>query len=389
VRVKTVRRGSPFVTLALPCLLLLTMQLPTRASAQAAPTWLTSEPDKAPSQAVQPGVLPTLAAVVPGVLVHGAGSYVARDRRTAKRLLLAGAAGLGVFLASGVVIAATGTSRRLIGAFAPILFVGTGLFFTSWLADIYAASTGGREASGASFAPRMEWELGYRYVYDPQFSYRNFAFTRGDLRHESFRVSPSAWVALDDNNQRLALELARRLRGRRANVESRDQSYFDVTTALLYHRYGSERFAVWTPTLALEGRLDLAHVGHSLRGAFVEGQLGAGLELYNFDAPGAQLRDDAFGLLLARFAFGIYLGSGSRRAGELSVYYDHRHDDFAAGLGVAGIGSGVLGHLGGNGSYYFDRHWGVSALLEVGAAVVTGISARYRFDPPAETGAGT
>ncbi|MET0339757.1 MAG: hypothetical protein ABW252_02100 [Polyangiales bacterium] len=30
----------------------------------------------------EPGVLPGLAAVVPGVLLHGAGTYLANDRRT-------------------------------------------------------------------------------------------------------------------------------------------------------------------------------------------------------------------------------------------------------------------------------------------------------------------
>lgn len=327
--------------------------------------------------ALKPGLVPTLGALVPGFILHGSGTYLARDPRTAKRLAIAGGAGLGAFLLGGVVLATTGTSRRLAGVFVPIVFSGAAVFFTSWLADLYGASTGGRAATAASFTPWTEWELGYRYVYDPQFAYRSFGVLRGDLRYRGLRVSPMAMVALDDDNQRLGLDLAYRLRGRRPDERSLDGSFLDVTGGLLFHRYGSEHFSVWTPSLALEGRLDLFHVGRSLRGAFVEGQLGAGLEQYRFDGFG-QAHDDAFGLLLARFGFGLYFGSGATRTGELSVYYDHRHDDFAAGLGVRGIAAGIAGHVGTQGLYFFDRHWGASALLEVGAAVVTGLSVRYR-----------
>jgi hypothetical protein len=321
---------------------------------------------------------------VPGVLLRGSGTYLAKDKRAARRLLLSAAAGLGLFLAGGGVLAATGTSRRLVSAFTPVVFLGSALFFSSWLADIYGASTGGRDALGQTFSPRIETELGYRYVYDPQFAYRSFAFVHADLRYRAFRASPSAWLALDDDNQRWTLDLARRLYGRRAGERSEDGSYADLTHGLIYHRYGTERFAVWTPTLALEGRLDLRHVAPSLRGSFVEGQLGAGMELYAFDARGAQARDDVFGLLLARWAFGVYFGSGLRRTGEATVYYDHRHDDFAAGLGVNGIASGVAGHIGTAAHYHFDEHWGVGALFEIGSAVVTGVSARYRSAPPSQ-----
>lgn len=328
-------------------------------------------------------MLPTLSAVVPGVLVRGSGTYLAKDKRAAKRLLSIAATGLGVFLAGGSVLAATGTSRRLASAFSPVVFVGSALFFSSWLADIYGASTGGRDALGQTTSPRIETELGYRYVYDPQFLYRSFTFVRSDLRYRSFRATPSAWLALDDDNQRVTLDLAHRFWGRRAGERSDDGSFAELTHGLIHHRYGSQGFAVWTPTLALEGRLDLRHVAPSLRGSFVEGQLGAGVEVYTFTAPGTQARDDAFGLLLARWAFGVYFGSGLRRTGEATIYYDHRHDDFAAGLGVNGIASGIVGHIGTAAHYDFDDHWGVGALLEVGSAVVTGISARYRVVPAA------
>lgn len=408
VRRATHRVQRRFLTLALPCALLLVygVQEPcARAQAKlpAAAAGLPADPGNTPAPAsaghaasalppvlnegavaahpLEPGVVPTLASLVPGIVLRGSGTFLAKDRRSARRLFSSAAAGLVLFVGGGAVLAATGTSRRLVSTFTPVVFLGSALIFSSWLADIYGASTGGRDAVGQTVSPALEWELGYRYVYDPQFAYRSFAFARGDLRHGAWRASPSAHVALDDDNQRWSLDLARRLHGRDAREQSDDGSYVDVTHGLLYHRYGSERFAVWTPTLALEGRLDLRHVGSSLRGAFVEGQLGAGVEVYAFDATGTQAREDVFGLLLARWAFGVYFGRGRERTGEATVYYDHRHDDFAAGLGVDGIASGIVGHIGTTGHYWFHEQWGVSALLEVGSAVVTGISARYRAMP--------
>ena len=331
---------------------------------------------------VKPGVLPTLAAIVPGILLHGSGAFVAGDRPLARRLALLEAAGFGAFLTAGAVVAFTGTSRRLVGSFAPVIVMGGGVFLLGWLADIYAASTGGRDVQVAPFAAPVEVELGYRYVYDPQFAYRNFSHVRADFREHRLRVSPSAWLALDDNNQRLRVEVAGRALGRQPGRPSPDGSYLDGVSAFTYHNYGSDSFSVYTGELRVDGRLDLARVGQSLRGAFVEGHVGAGLELYDFQVKGAKVRDDASGILLARFGFGIYVGDSRARTGELLLYYDHRHDDYAAGLGVAGIAGGVLGHVGLAGHYYLTPSWGLTMMGEAGSAYLGGLGVRYRLARP-------
>ena len=129
-------------------------------------------------------------------------------------------------------------------------------------------------------------------------------------------------------------------------------------------------------------------MGESLAGSFVEGQVGAGLELYDFQVPGSSIGNNAFGLLLARFGFGMYFGDGGANSGEACLYYDHRHDDFAAGLGVTGIPAGILGHVGLRGHYYVTPRWGFSGLVEVGSALVTGLSLRYRHAPIVDARAG-
>lgn len=330
------------------------------------------------NQWIRPGVLAGGLALVPGFVLHGTGHFVIGQRKTARNLLLMEAGGLAGFLGGGALIAVTGSSRRLMGVLAPVTIAGFGLFMLSWMADVYGATTGGRDAQAADWIAPVDAELGYVYVYDPQFSYNSFAYARADLRASALRVTPEAFVALNTDNQRLLVEMAYRLRGRTPRRQAKDGSFADLAMGVRYHRFGPEDFAVITPEWHLDGRLDLGRLGHTLRGSFAEGQLGAAFELYKFEAPGSRVRDNAFGMLLARMGFGVYLGKGAQRTGELLAYYDHRRDDFAAGLGVRGIGGGVLGHFGLSGHYYLTRHWGFSGLFEVGSAYVMGLTLRYR-----------
>lgn len=329
-----------------------------------------------------PSALAGSLSVVPSFFLHGSGALLVGDKKVARRLLISEGAGLTVLVAAGSLIYITGSSRRLIGSLAPLAIGGFSVFMLGWLADVYAATTGGRpDARAPSFVPHLEGELGYLHVYDPQFRYGSFLVGQAHLRTGSFRATPSFYLALDDDNQRFGLELAYRAFGQTPGRASADGSYAELATGLRYHRFGSDGFAVATPEWLAAARLDLLHVGPSLAGAFLEGHLGAALELYDFDLPGAHVSDNAFGMLLARFGFGVYFGSGGKRSGEALLYYDHRHDDFAAGLGTAGIGAGIVGHVGLRGLYYVTRRWGVSALSELGSAFVAGLALRYRHAP--------
>jgi hypothetical protein len=367
-------------------LVLSLVRFASSAQAQALPTSPQEAPAepgaaKTPHAWLEPGWLAASIGLLPGFVVHGSGAFAIGDRKAARRSLIAEGVGLAAFLAAGSLLAATGSSRRLVGVLVPTVIGGFGVFMLSWLADIYAASTGGRAARAPEFAPWLDAELGYLYVHDPQFAYASFLTARADLRAGAWRAAPQAWVALDDDNQRFLLELGYRPWGARPGQLAADGSFVELATGLRYHRFGSERFAVITPEWHLDGRLDLARMGKSMSGAFVDGQLGAALELYDFDVKGSTLANNAFGLLLMRFGFGVYFGDGGRRSGEAAVYYDHRHDDFAAGLGVQGIASGVLGHFGLRGHYFITREWGLTGLAELGSAVVTGLSVRYRRAP--------
>jgi hypothetical protein len=280
----------------------------------------------------------------------------------------------------GIPIVVTGASRKLVGPAAAVAISGFGLIFLGTLAELYG--TTGLDESGGHAQRRTVWlesELGYRYLYDPEFRYRSFAVERVLLRVGHVKLEPSLAGALDDTVSRARILAGWRFFGPlpRPRLEAKDGSFLEVElagTRSVYSRYGFDK---WTGEVALGGRYDLERFDPVLRGSFVDGALGWGREWVRFEPPGTPASTNATDLLLARFGFGIYLGQVPRN-GEVRLYYDHRHDDFAAGLAAGGIGSGVVGHVGLEAWHYFDPSWGVRCEAQVGSAYLLGLSALYR-----------
>jgi len=316
---------------------------------------------------------------VPGLVVHGSGHFVAGDARTGSRLLLLEGAGLGTLAVGFVPIVLTGASRRLVGPGAALSVVGVGLFAISAIADLYGVLVppGGIGAPTA-VVPIVQTDVGYRYVYNPVFSYRDFVVYGIDYRPGRWRVHPTAWFALNASASRVRVPLAYRLTGPvpRASSAWRDGSYFDVEAALTRHADLADGFVTTTAEVSLGGRLDMQRVAPSLAGSFAEMGLGWGFQRYGYQVKGAA--SDVGELLLARFGYGLYIGWPGAAQGELMVYYDHRHDDIAAGFKLRGLGSGVAGHFGIEGRMYLSEHWGVSAEAMVGSAYVAGVSILFR-----------
>jgi hypothetical protein len=311
--------------------------------------------------------VPVLLALVPGALVSGVGSYAAGDGVAARRILALKGIGLGALTLGGGTLFATGASRRTTALAMPFVLGGASLFLSSWIADIYAAANGGaRAVAPPRTLPAVELAVGYAHVRDPQFAYAQFALLEATLGGHDWRVRPSAWLGLDDDTQRLRAELVHRWAGPRPGAsESRDGSYAEVETAATYHRLGDERVAVATGEVAARGRLDMGRVADALAGSFFELALGVGLEIYRFDGA-----VDVADLPLAEFAYGMYLGRAGSTQGELAVYYDHRHDDYAGGLGTGAQFDGPYGHVGLGATLWIDARWGARAAVEAGSAHV-------------------
>lgn len=334
------------------------------------------EAPPSPPEALTPGPLAVGAAIFPGVLVRGAGSYVAGDAEGAKTLLYAEGIGLGLILVGGAGLAATGASRRVSGPLVYTTGAGAGLFFGSWVADIYASATGGREAAAGAALPTLQLAAGWRYVYDPQFEYRQLAHLDAEWRLGAAALDATAWQAVDDGNLRASGGVSYRLLGDLSRRTS--GSLLDARGGLIWHDYDTEGFSVLTFEGGLESRLDLADMALGLRGAFVDASAGWALEFYDYDIPGVDLGEDAFDQLLMRLGLGTYIGAGDGYGGEISVYYDHRRDDFAAGYSTDGIAVGGLGSVGLAGVIPLHGPWALDLDAQYGSAVILGASVRYR-----------
>ena len=350
------------------------------AADQGAPADRAASPDAGEGEPrPRANALSVTATVLPGLLVHGSGHLAGGDPKTGYRLLAIEGAGLGLLAAGFIPIVLTGTSRRIIGTAAALSVLGVGLFAISFLADVYGiAAPAGGFGSPPIYTPIVQTALGYRYVYDPVFSYRQFLVQDIDFRTGPWRLHPSAWFALDDTNARLRAHVAYRITGPmpRTRPASRDGSFLDVDLALTRHAFTSNRFATTTGEVAVAGRLDMVRIGPSLRGSFAEMSVGIALQTYAYDTNARKA--DVGELLLARFGYGMYIGRPGRTRGEVTLYYNHRHDDFAAGLKSAGLASGVPGHFGVAAHLYVSDHWGLAAEGAVGSAYVTGLSVLFR-----------
>jgi hypothetical protein len=338
--------------------------------------------------AENPKPLPVAAAVVPGLVLHGSGHFAGGERDTAWRLAKVELLGAGLIVAGFGTLAVTGSSPKTAEPAIWSISAGVGLFATSWLADLYGVLAPA-DGFGAPMRvqPTLEARLGMRYVADPTLVGGALLGPGLDLRFGRWRLSPGAWVAVDGSDvSRFEAAVAYRFTGPRAGAYATpvvDGSFVDLVVGGSHHRYREDvpaplvvAFDTTTVELRLDGRLDLRRWAPTLTGAFVDASLGAGAGAYRYPAASAT---DERTVLLGGFGFGVYLGRRAERWGEARLYYDHRHDDFAGGLKVTGLGSGPAGHFGFEGRAYVSERWGVRGEVQVGAAWIAGLSVLYRY----------
>jgi hypothetical protein len=324
--------------------------------------------------------LPTAAAVVPGLVLHGSGQLALGQTTTAKNLMLLEGVGLGLFLTGGLTVYFTGASRYFVAPAASAAIAGFGLFSTSYLVDIYgsAATDQGAVPSRLRAPARWETELGYRRIQDPEFAYRDFLVERVSRQLGPLRLSPSGWFSLRGDTARYRLESQYRLLGSSDERRPRDLSFLDVTLGFVHQRHSPEHFTKSSAELSLDARYDFARLGPTLRGAFVE--LGAGYAAgrIDYNLQGLKVPHDIEHLLLGRIGFGVTLRGQSAPGSDVLLYYDHRHDDYVAGLKLSGIPSGIAGHFGLLMHWFLTESVGVALDAQAGSAYLAGASLLFR-----------
>jgi hypothetical protein len=305
------------------------------------------------------------AALVPGIVVHGAGHWVLCERKTAGTLLAIEGAGAGLAVASATGLAATGASRYFVAPLALGLWGGASLFTLTLLADLYGVTAPpGGFGKPPEFVPRLSLETGVRFIYDPHFPYRVFASHGFRFDTHWLWLAPRIDVALDAKNQRYSLLAGHRLAGPTSRRRSPSGTRVDLELGVTDHDYGDEGFAMRIVEASVSGRLDLVALGETLRGSFAELQLGYARQWSRYDGLPGDGNDE----LLARAAFGAYLGHGAQR-GEVKIGYDHRRDTLAGGLRMAGIGAGYLGFLHQRSELYLGK-FGVASEVNYGSAAM-------------------
>ncbi|HWO11811.1 MAG TPA: hypothetical protein VNN80_20100 [Polyangiaceae bacterium] len=330
-----------------------------------------------------PAPLPQVAAVFPGFLVHGSGVWLQGRNQTAARLLLLEGAGILATLASGVILFQTGAARDVVGPTALLAVAGVGAFGTSFAANLYA-TWAPPDGLGQPLVrlPGLESSVGYLYVYDPQFPQRHFLTAQLSGRLGPWHLAAGASRSTSGGNDRLELAGGYRVLGPRGygSAPAPDGSYLEPRLGVSQHAFDDDGFSSLVMEVALEGRLDVDRYLPDVRGAFFQGEAGYGRQVFRHDLPGANPSTDV-SLLLAHVGFGMYLGNrrGDGSGGELELYYDHRHDGYAGGLKVNGLGSGPAGHFGLRGNYQLSPRWGLRARSEAGSAYTIGMDLVARW----------
>ena len=329
---------------------------------------------------------PELAAVFPGVLVHGSGVWLQHRDETATRLLLLEGASVLATLTAGLVLFETGAARDVVGPTALVAVAGVSTFALSLATNLYA-TWAPADGFGEPLVrlPLVETSLGYLYVYDPQFSFRHLGTAAVSAHYEAWHVRAGAMQAASGDNTRLELGAGYRVLGPRGYgaVPASDGSYLEPRLAFSQQRFPDDGFSSRVFELALEGRLDFERYLHDVRGIFFQGEAGWARQVFHNFIPGPN-PSTVTSLLLAHAGFGVYLGNraGDATGGELELYYDHRHDGYAGGLKVNGLGSGPAGHFGLRGAYQLTPRWGLRLRTEAGSAYTLGLDAVFRAGLP-------
>jgi hypothetical protein len=319
------------------------------------------------------------AAVVPGILVIGSGHWVNGQPCTARRLIAAEGVGLGAMGLGIVGLWPMGATRYLAVPASLLTMGGFSLIMVGFGADIYGVSGAARlGAEPEVLRPSWETEIGILRVYNPAFDFDWLASERVKANLGRASISAALDTALDGPHASYRLGGSLRAYGALPKLTARDGSYFDLSAHLIEQRFTGLRFVKDGVELLATGRLDLGRYAATLRGSFAEWSTGVQLSSVSYRINGVSVPADFETMLLGRFALGAYLGRGERRGSEAMFYYDHRRDDYAAGIKLPGYGNGMAGHIGLSGRYFFSKQFGVSALLETGSSHVAGGSLLFR-----------
>jgi hypothetical protein len=216
------------------------------------------------------------ASVFPGVLLHGAGHYVAGDREAAWDLLALEGIALGALALGGGGFALTAAAEPTAPLFIPIMYFGGLTFIGSWLMDI--AGVSGLSGVLVEHHPSRtsQVELGWVSMDDTQSPVRNLVRIEAQLGGQE-HICFGGWVEVDTGGEYQAGELAlgyRLFRERRWEL---------LVVQRTRHQRSRAGFSLTDANLGLELDLDLGSFWRTLDHVYLVSRLGYGGQWILFD----------------------------------------------------------------------------------------------------------
>jgi hypothetical protein len=330
--------------------------------------------DGAPCLSPKRRALAVGAALVPGLLLHGAGSWVAERPRAAKRLFAVQALGLGMMVAGGAPILATYGSPKVTMPGVPLAVTGVGMFASTWIADVWAAA-GGESRAGLARAERpYTVDAGAAWGRDPYHGNRGFLELGGSWWWQRLELAPRGRFELNASSVEGGLDARWRLYGEPGSGALLERGHrVDLRLGAFGRNDDNDEIRALWQEAAIGGRFDLRALDEAVAGLFFEAEVGLGLDETGY--PNGVW--DVGALLLARNALGVYLGRG---AGELAFSYSQRRDALVGGL-FAGRAAGFLGHVGAELELQLGHRLAMRLGVEYGTALLTSFALRYGGAP--------
>lgn len=303
------------------------------------------------------------AAVVPGLVLRGAGSWVAGEKRAAVTLAGAAAGGL-VLLGGGAGFVGGSNGHPYSMPAVPFVIAGGGAILTSWVEDIWIAAGGSAVDAAPRVRPLYSLEVGEVWQHD---AYRERLYQRVAASIDVGRFGASAAGLLSFTGDAWLVFADARVR-----VLGDDACTWCVRVRAggRVQRDRDDRVTQLVGEVEVLGRLGLARFDRAMRATFVELSTGLGVNRVTY----AEMASEVDNLLLGRFAWGAYVPGG-----EITAFYDHRRDGLVGGID-AWRAAGFIGSFGASADIRVDGPWALRGEFQVGNSYLTTLAIAYRGD---------
>lgn len=300
-------------------------------------------------------------ALVPGVLLHGAGHFAMGERRAAYRLLAMEGIGLAGIVGGFGLLIAVGGSEQPAPIYVPVIVGGLGLFGVSFLADVAGSLQGAGPWPDPDDAPGLWLRAGYAGLFGSKHAFHHLGTLGVDWRGD--RLSVEGQAALHPQG---AYRAYRGVAGwtlweRPDDAVTRVRLMGEVAR----QDFHAERMSITTVRLFSEIRWNLGGWVPTMQNAWLLGRVGAGLDVFGYaDAP---VSDEGLPFLVADVGMGLMAG----RRLEVELAYRHRKGELPGGMALSDGLTGFAGMLELRGRVKVAERWALVPEVKLGTGVMT------------------